>query len=258
MLSKSKTAFVLTARRLFDEPGERVYFWTFTFRQAHSDWDASHCFSEFLNHLRKTLDGDWGGVKVAELHKGDYGHGLHFHCLINRRLPIDIVRRVAQLHEFGRIQVEPADKKACHYLAKYLTKRTHNKIFARSGKRSLRKWEAFGPFKKQATRLKDLTNESDYWRFRRQNQLPVTLWRLEQFLDRCWIIGEDTLRYGWSVAQKAKIAAYNCRTELDHYSQQAIAELIQIINGKLEVKKNRNGNLYLAPSVRSVLTVNPF
>lgn len=254
MLSKSKTAFVLTARRLFDEPGEKVYFWTFTFRQTHSDWDGSHCFSEFLNHLRKTLDGDWGGVKVAELHRE---HGIHFHCLINRRLPIDIVRRVAELHEFGRIQVEPADKLACNYLAKYLTKRTHNKIFAQSG-RSLRKWEAFGPFKHQATRLKDLINYSDLWKFRRENKLPVTLWRLEAFLDRCWLIGEDTLRHGWTIAQAAKLRAYQVRDQADHYAQQAIAELILIINGKLQVRKNSNGNTYLVRTSNSVLTHRPF
>lgn len=200
MLSKSKTAFLLTTRRMFDEPGERVYFWTFTFRTVHSDWDASHCFSEFLNHLKKVLDGDWGGVKVAELHKD---HGVHFHALINRRLAIDIVRRVAELHGFGRIQVEKADKKACNYLAKYLTKNQHNKMFARTG-RSLRKWDAFGPIKKQATRLKDLTNESTYWIWRRENNLPFTWWRFEAFIHTIWRQDPELAKHAWFIATDAK------------------------------------------------------
>lgn len=254
MLSKSKTAFVLTARRLFDEPGERVYFWTFTFRQVHSDWDASACFREFLNHLRKVLDGDWGGVKVAELHRE---HGVHFHCLINRRLAIDIVRRVAECHEFGRIEVQKADKKASNYLAKYLTKSRSKKMFAKSG-RSLRKWESFGPFKKQATRLKDLINDGCFWKFRREHNMPVTLWRLEAFLDRCWIIGDLEFTHAWTIANEAKKLSYNCRENANQYTQQAIHQLIQIINGKLEVRKNRAGGTYLVQSARSVLTSNPF
>src|ERR1039458_3082986 len=89
-MTKTRAAFELTAERLFDG-GNDVYFWTFTFSVIHSDWDGSALFREFLNHLRMVLGGDWGGVRVVELHKE---HGVHYHALVNRRLAVDIVRRV--------------------------------------------------------------------------------------------------------------------------------------------------------------------
>src|SRR5262245_50167229 len=116
---KSRIAFQMTAERLF-EPGFRVYFWTFTFYELQADYVAMKRFRAFLNHLQKVFkDCKWGGVRVAELHKD---HGVHFHALINRRLPVEIVRNVAKCYGMGRIHVKVADKGAAKYLTKYLWK----------------------------------------------------------------------------------------------------------------------------------------
>lgn len=212
-MTKTTAAFLLTADRLF-QPGEKVFFWTFTFNVIHSDAEGSALFSEFLNHLQKVLKGDWGGVKVAELHKE---HGIHFHALINRRLAVDIVRRVARCHGLGRIHVERAwtdeeavrngkKKGAAAYLSKYLTKQQKQPIkLCKDGKiRSLRRWSAFG--KIRHTRISDLVNDYPEWIFRRAHNLPFTTYHFEHFLRVCWLRGEQTFKSAYFAAASNDIA----------------------------------------------------
>lgn len=197
MLTKSKAAFLLTAERLFTKK-EKVYFWTFTFYHLQSDWDGAQLFSKFLNHLRKTLGGDWGGVRVVELHRE---HGVHYHALINRRLAVDIVRRIAKYYAIGRIFVEKAHPDAAIYLSKYLTKqRTGPKT--QSG-RNARRWAAFGPIQK--TRISDLVNDSPMWQFRREHRLPFTGYRHEHLLTRAWDFGPTHFKAAWWAARNQRI-----------------------------------------------------
>lgn len=228
-MTKTAAAFLMTAERLF-QPDTKIYFWTFTFNTVHSDQEGSRLFSDFLNHLRKVLGGDWGGVKVAEIHPK--GHGIHFHALINRRLAVDIVRRVAKCHGLGRIHVERAwadknhpaktktfyywngsawvnsetrtitAKTSSEYLAKYLAKQRKGPV-SKSG-RSVRRWSTFGPIRK--TRVKDLANDSPQWVFRREHNLPFTNYRFEMFLNVCWIRGEDVFKSAWYAAQRGDLA----------------------------------------------------
>jgi len=190
MITKTRAAFELTALRLWETNSCKVYFWTFTFYTVHSDWESSELFSAFLRDLRRTIGGDWGGVRVAELHRE---HGLHFHALINRRLALDVVRRVAKRHAIGRIHVCRADQTAAGYLAKYLSKQKDGPK-TKSG-RNMRRWASFGNVVK--TRVSDLVNNSPMWVYRREHNLRFLGYRFERVLAECWNRGEREFRTAW-------------------------------------------------------------
>lgn len=211
---KSKVAFWLTAERLF-KSNVHVYFWTFTFAVLHSDTEASKLFTQFLYHLRRSLGGDWGGVRVAELHKE---HGVHFHALINRRLAVDWVRRIGKCHGIGRIHVCKARRDAVDYLGKYLTKQREGPRHEKSGRR-MRRWAAFGPVAR--TRVSDLVNDSPMWVFRRKEKLGWLGFRNERLLQVCWNRGEGCFRSAWFAARRGE-------TEL----------LMQLSQGIMESKGN--------------------
>jgi hypothetical protein len=207
-MTKTAAAFSFTADKL-STPGMRTYFWTFTFQVVQNDWDAMRMFSDFVRHLRMVLPGDWGGVRVAELHKE---HGLHFHALINRRLAVQIVRRVARCHGIGRIHVCAAAESAVKYLAKYLWKQVKTGM-TKSG-RSIRRWASFGQIRK--TRVCDVVNESPMWVYRRERGLAFLSYRYEFLLRRLWDYGEDYLRRGWELARDGNIG-----------------DLMRLVNGSL-------------------------
>ena len=197
-MTKTTAAFLLTADRLFADKTQKVYFWTFTFCVVHDDWEASSYFASFLNHLRKVIGGDWGGVRVVELHRD---HGCHYHALINRRLAVDIVRRVARCHAIGRIFVELADADAAAYMGKYLSKQCKGPL-TKSG-RNARRWAAFGPVAR--TRVSDLVNDSPEWVYRREHNLPFVSYRYEALLSSCWVRGEVTFRTAWHCAKRGEM-----------------------------------------------------
>ncbi len=192
-MTKTVAAFQMTADQLW-QPGFRVYFWTFTFTGVNADWENSRRFTKFLHHLQAVLDGDWGGVRVAELHKE---HGVHFHALINRRLAVDIVRRVARCYGIGRIFVEVADNNngTARYLSKYLSKQKKGPL-CESG-RSMRRWAKFGQVRH--VRIRDLVNFSPMWVFRREHKMTFLGYVNEHLLQQAWDRGEDTF-----------IFCYNC------------------------------------------------
>jgi hypothetical protein len=202
-MTKSKAAFLFSAEKLW-QPGFRVYFWTFTFPEVQADWDAMKRFSGFLSNLRKNIGGDWSGVRVAELHES---HGVHFHALINRRLDVNLVRRIARWHGFGRIHVVVADQngdRTAKYLAKYLSK-ARDPIFTKSGRRA-RRWSSFGPMK--LTRVKDVVFECAHWKYRRAHNFPwVKSFRYEFLLKWIWDMVEDvkTWEAAWWCAHRGNM-----------------------------------------------------
>jgi hypothetical protein len=228
-MTKSEAAFSMTAERLW-EPGFRVYFWTFTFCVLHSDAEGSRLFSVFLRRLREAIGGDWGGVKVAELHRE---RGVHFHALVNRRLAVDVVRRVGRCHGIGRVHVCVANKGACGYLSKYLSKRRDGPVHE-SGRR-MRRWSAFGSVVR--TRVCDLVNESPMWVFRRAHGLRFTNYRFEALLSRCWEYGEACLRSGWFAWRNGRIS-----------------DLVSLANGRLVP----DGNGGLVERFQAVWLCSPF
>jgi len=195
-MTKTCAAFRLSAESLW-RGGCIVYMWTFTFHSVQNDWDGSKKFTRFLDHLRKVFRGcDWGGVKVGELHKF---HGIHFHALIDRRLPVDIIRRVAQCYGIGRVHVFIARKDSAKYLAKYLSK-TRSGPMCESG-RFLRRWSSFGKIPGRV-KISNLVNNSPCWVFRRSHGLQFLGFKVEHYLRRCWDHGEQNFLLAHRLARE--------------------------------------------------------
>jgi hypothetical protein len=131
---KSHIALKFNVEKLFEGPESGVYFWTSTFREVLTIKQASRKWSAFAKDLVREFG--VSGVRVYELHDE---HGLHIHWLVNRFLPVQIVRRIAERHGFGRIHAKRCGKWVGDYLAKYLSKEVRAKCL--KGKRL---WAGFG------------------------------------------------------------------------------------------------------------------
>jgi len=161
VLSRTAGAFWLSAEKLFTE-NDKIYFWTFTFnnvpmddRSAMEDWRELH--GRLRNIFRFRVGGRGGfdidtlnGLRVAELHRS---HGLHFHCLVNQRIPLERVKRLCRGNglpygknrylDFGRMSVDACNEDTVDYLCKYLTS-TYRKTYQIYGGR---RWGTIGGFK---------------------------------------------------------------------------------------------------------------
>lgn len=153
-LSRTATAFAFTCERLAHYNPE-LYFWTFTFRQVPFNDTWAMWQYNFLSRKLKNIDPLLRGIRVVELHRS---HGIHFHALINRRIPIDRVRRMGWPHGFGRMSVQKADLGSASYMAKYLTKQYRED----NGFGQRRRWGAIGGF--PVTRCRDVVYDTDYTR----------------------------------------------------------------------------------------------
>src|ERR1017187_2343949 len=142
---KSRTAFKFNVERLFNSSESGVYFWTSTFHEVLTVKEASERWSAFSKEIVRELGVH--GLRVYELHDE---HGLHVHWLVDRFLPVQIVRRIAERHEFGRIHAKRVGKWVGDYLAKYLSKEVRAACL--KGKRL---WAGFG----NATRSEEHTSE---------------------------------------------------------------------------------------------------
>lgn len=156
-MTKSKAAFLLSAQKLFDI-GDKVYFWTFTFKNVYPDWWYPYHWRIFARDVGNLYGGYVCGLRVLEPHDQ---HGLHYHLLVNRRLSIHLIRRIAERVGMFWIHVsrKSVDIGTAHYLAKYLSKkgpRLHG----------VHKWGTFGCFR--GVRVNDIVIESDYMNARRR------------------------------------------------------------------------------------------
>jgi len=132
---KSIDAFRFAADYLFERSS--VFLWTFTFKKAMPDWAVGSATHLLIRDLQRLHAGNVGGLRVYEVHPG--GHGLHVHVLLNRRVNVHEVRRLAKRHGLGRIHVTPCKgRSAADYLTKYLTKD------AAKLHKGVRRWAAFG------------------------------------------------------------------------------------------------------------------
>lgn len=150
---KSEIAFKWTAERLF-ECFKPIYFWTFTYRVVMPDWWYSRTWASFIRKLQDCYGGTLKGVKVLEFHKD---HGVHYHALLNNRVPVWLVRRLAKKSGMGRVQVKKANAKSIAYLAKYLSKQMGRDELGFSGGA---RWGTVGGFK--GCRVRDIEIESPY------------------------------------------------------------------------------------------------
>jgi len=119
------------------------------------DWQYPLCWNRFAKHLYNLCPMAFG-VRVLEPHAE---HGLHYHLLLNRRLSVHIVRRLAGASGFGwkgqypRVHVCVANEGVSFYLAKYLAK-------GGSLWPGLHRWATFGGYKgvkKNALEIDSLT-----------------------------------------------------------------------------------------------------
>lgn len=163
-MRRTEAAFFLSGQRLFAE-SESVYFWTFTFSEVMPDWYYSGTWQKFIGALCRFYGGTLRGLKVVELHKD---HGIHYHALLNKRIWVGQVRRLAKQFGMGAVvHVKKADLGAVGYLQKYLSKdfcganRLHSAVS---------RWGAIGGFK--PCRVRDLEVDSVFHRkMKRAQQL---------------------------------------------------------------------------------------
>lgn len=160
MLNRTGMAFTFSFEKLAARY-RKLYFWTFTFLQTPlDDQIAMEDYHIFMNRIVKTWPGI-EGLRVSELHES---HGIHFHCVLNMRIPIKRVMRLAKGNgllvgrnrwlPFGRMSVERCNNDIVNYLAPYLTKQYRDRFSF--GRR--RRWGAIGGF--DVTRNKDLVYTS--------------------------------------------------------------------------------------------------
>jgi len=147
-------AFTFTCEKLALH-NDKLYFWTWTFRQVpYNDAWAMWQYKQFAHKLAHHFP-LIKGVRISELHKS---HGIHFHALVNERIPIERIKRMAWPHGFGRVSVSKADLGSISYLAKYLTKqyRNENDFGGR------RRWGTIGGF--PPSRCRDIEYDSSVMR----------------------------------------------------------------------------------------------
>ncbi|PAW77995.1 MAG: hypothetical protein B9S32_08845 [Verrucomicrobia bacterium Tous-C9LFEB] len=207
-MNKSKAAFLMTVDKLVDT-FPNLYFWTFTFIKVVPDWQACELWSWFIRDVQRKYNGTVFGVKVTELHAN---HGLHFHCIVNRRLNVNVLRSIGVRHGFGRMQVAVVkDRQQLYYLSKYLGK-SKGRWFA-----GAQRWHTIGGFK--GVKVRDIEKVdtisewmarifkghkisfADYMRFRVAiidgNWKAVRLMKLEHMRRLAW-----ERMYGEAKAQK--------------------------------------------------------
>ena len=148
-------AFRFSAAKLF-ESYSRIYFWTFTLKSVEPDWYYSNVWSAFFRALGDLYGGALHGLKVVELHKT---HGLHWHALLNQRIWVGEVRRLAKRYGIGRVSVSIADRGSIDYLSKYVGKGLKRRRPLCS---NAARWGTCGGF--AGTRVRDLDVDSPFHR----------------------------------------------------------------------------------------------
>jgi len=175
ILSRTGSAFQFTSENLFAS-FPKIYFWTFTFvRVPISDEYAMEDYDLLIQRLVHHFPGIYG-IRVAELHRS---HGIHFHCFLNERVPIERIKRISRGNGkingrnrnlgFGRMSVTVCNKDTIEYLSMYLTKQYRDK-YSFSGRR---RWGCIGGWK--PVRCRDIVYESDYSRNKEIMFGPVQL-----------------------------------------------------------------------------------
>jgi len=135
--SKSQAAFLLTCQKLFAH-FPRPYFWTFTFTNVMPDWWYPKHWNAFVKDLQNLHGGMVCGVRVIEPHEQ---HGLHYHAILNVRVSIHLVLRIAKKYGIGRVSVEPCNYGAAQYLVPYLKPTSETKL-----SEGMRRWGCIGGF----------------------------------------------------------------------------------------------------------------
>lgn len=151
LLTKSQAAFIMTAQTMF-ETWDKIYFWTFTFKDVWPDWWYPPAWNRFITELRNCHAGQLMGLRVVE----SFDHGLHYHALLNIRVSVHLVRRIGKKYGIGWVDVRRCDEGAAFYLAKYLGKHTGTLT------KGMRRWGTIGGMPK--VRKNDIEVDSSFHR----------------------------------------------------------------------------------------------
>jgi hypothetical protein len=174
-MTRSNAAFTFSCETLFRQY-EKVYFWTFTCVEVHSDWRYGPIFHAFFRELQHIYGEIIQGIRVYELHKN---HGIHWHCLLSYRISVRDVLRIGKKYGIGRVSVTVADRGAIGYMAKYLGK-------DKERLKGLSKWRPLGGF--QGTKCKDIVIESPYHleikRLQKRHNLRQVPWDIAKYVMR--------------------------------------------------------------------------
>lgn len=143
-----------------------VYYWTFTFREAHSYWRYSLKWRWLMKRLVYCGAGKRGeglypglcGIRVTEVHPAEFSHGLHWHMICNMRLDVGVINRLAEPIGLGYCWVDKVRNPVAlgNYLKKYLGK-VGPKLL-----RGMRKWDTFGGF--TSNKVNDVVLDSIFTR----------------------------------------------------------------------------------------------
>jgi len=161
-MCKSKLAFQMSVENLFRD-NSKVYMWTLTFTKAKGDDHALYCWNQVSKKIQDHFPA-CRGLRVTERHPGEVlfgdlelSHGLHFHLLVNLRLPIHWLDRVGRKWGFGFKFARHVSLEDALYCGKYLSK-TDGKELKKGG----RKWGSIGGYK--AVRVNDIEINSPFHR----------------------------------------------------------------------------------------------
>jgi len=126
------------------------YFWTLTPEGHMSDRLFSVCINRFLVRFdRMGLKQDFKAIRVYEPFQSGY---LHCHFVCDKRLSVQMLRRVAWQTGIGRIHVRKAVSSDAGYLMKYLGK-CRGKLGA-----GLRTWATWGDWSHTLVRNVEVTS----------------------------------------------------------------------------------------------------
>ena len=165
MSFRSETAFASTGKRFGEylrDKGESAYFWTFTASEKHPDWFYAYMWKSFVREIGARFRYDYPGlhgIKTIQRHRKG---GLHWHCIINKRVDVNWARRVGAKYGIGRImRVEQVRnlKGALDYTKRYIGREAIKGQGCR-----LQSWGTIGraPY---AVRVRDIVVENDNTRF---------------------------------------------------------------------------------------------
>jgi len=155
-------AFRFSVDKLF-QCNPVVTMWTFTF--ATTPWNDKQAMELWRRFMGVDVVREWPlvrGLRVAELHKRELHfnctHGIHFHALLNMRLPVERVKLFARRHGFGLIDCRVCDNAgAGYYLSKYLWKDDEMPF-------GCRRWGVINGFR--ACKVRDVEYETEFTRNR--------------------------------------------------------------------------------------------
>jgi len=218
MTYKSRLAWEATCRAFVLDCQQQetgMYFWTFTTRKVHRLPEYKFMWNRFLRDIFNEWPYDLprlGGIRTIQLQKRG---ALHWHCIINKRLPIDRLEEMGYKHGLGWMWVEKIEspKRAINYVARYIEEGIKTGF---EGTR-MKTWGTLGfaPWKTRVSQIK-VRNECTAFiqRLRKEffNDTTIPSW-LAREVYQCWHIGykvrEDFIC--WS-AKEAQAKGHDLKT----------------------------------------------